>query len=58
MDYLKAFLMIVGALAILGSILLIMGGYCLAGKREDLSKFGKDPFKPKLRSIVPLPRKR
>ena len=53
--YLHAFLEIVGVLAILGSILMILGASCLAGKREDLSKFGKDPFEPKLSKVVKLP---
>ena len=55
MTYLHAFLEIVGVLAILASILLILGASCLAGKREDLTKFGEDPFKPKLKNIVRLP---
>jgi hypothetical protein len=48
---------IIGLLSVIAFFLMIIGAYCLK-PREDLSKFGRDPFEPKLRNIVPLPRRR
>lgn len=54
MDYLKAFLMIVGALSILFCLLLVSGAYCLGGRRNSLDRFN-NPEEPKYSTIKKLP---
>jgi len=55
MNIVHVILEIIGILALIGSILLILGACCIGGRREDLSKFGRDPFEPKLTKIRKLP---
>ncbi len=55
MNIVHIILEIIGAVYLIGALLLILGACCIGGRREDLSKFGRDPFEPKLVKIRKLP---
>ena len=54
MTYFHAFLEIIGALSLITLILMIMGAYCIGGRRNHLDRF-HNPNEPRLVKIVKSP---